>query len=237
VDKNQIDASRDRKIDEIVDKQLALDDLCHEIFLTLQAYKKLRFNELLRSLKKLGVKITKPTLTEHLKHLIELNLVERREEDFQYVSYGLTKEAGEIFKDIPVEELRKWIEATTNDEHLPTILRPLKMTRKEFYASLSAEQLDKMAITDLSDILAMNLFELKTFIEYDLNVDRYKSTSDFWDFVGNPLYRLQEKSVAENCRASDEYKKLLFDKIALLIEELRSDKERLRQRQHKLAKK
>lgn len=230
VDSNQPDSARDRKIDEIADKQLALDDLCHEIFLILQAYKKLRFNELLRSLKRLGVKITKPTLKEHLMHLIELNLVERNEEDVQKVSYGLTKEIAEILKPILYADLKDWVEATADDESLPAKFRPLKMTREEFYAKLSAEQLDKMATDDLSDIIASNLFELKTFVEYDLNVDKYKTNADFWNFVGNPIYRMHEKTVAEKCRDSEQYKKILFEKITLLIEELRSDKELLKER-------
>jgi len=230
VDSNQPDSARDKKIDEIADKQLALDDLCHEIFLTLQAYKKLRFNELLRSLKKLGVKITKPTLKEHLMHLVELNLVERNEEDVQNVSYGLTNEIAEVLKPIPYEDLKEWVEASANDESMPAKFRPLKMTREEFYAKLSVEQLDKMAIDDLSDIITSNLFELKTFVEYDLNVDKHKSNADFWNFVGNPLYRLSEKSIAEKCRSSDKYKQLLFEKIDLLVNELRSDRELLRKR-------
>ena len=39
-------AERDKKIDEILEKHRKLDDICIEIFFTLQAYKRLRFNEL-----------------------------------------------------------------------------------------------------------------------------------------------------------------------------------------------
>jgi hypothetical protein len=41
---------------------------------------------------------------------------------------------------------------------------------------------------------------------------------------------MHEKSIVEKCRDSDEYKKKLFEKIDLLINELRSDKELLRQK-------
>ena len=69
------DETRDKMIDELVDKHAQLDDICHEIFLTIWAYKKMRFNELLRALKKLDIQITQPTLTEHLQHLTEMELV------------------------------------------------------------------------------------------------------------------------------------------------------------------
>lgn len=81
-----------------------------------------------------------------------------------------------------------------------------------------------MVIDDLSDTLGLSLFELKTFIGYDLKVNRFKSNADFWNFVGNPLYRMHEKSIAEKCRDSESYRRLLFEKIDVLIEELRSDK-------------
>ena len=223
---------QNRKIDEIIEKQKLLDDVCKEIYLTLLAYRKLRHNELLRTLNKLEVKITKPTLKEHLKHLIDLQLIERKEEGFQNVSYTLTKEIDSLMH-VSTEDLKKWLEATSRNENLPDMLKPLKLTPEELYKRFSTEQLDKMAINDLSNILTRNLFELKTFVDYDLKIDKFQSNSDFWDFVGNPLYRLGEKSVAEKCRDSDEYKQLLFEKIELLIESLRSDKELLRTRKYR----
>jgi len=49
MDKEAEDAARDRKIDELIMKARRLDDICHEIFLTLLAKKRLRFNERARS--------------------------------------------------------------------------------------------------------------------------------------------------------------------------------------------
>ena len=56
---------------------------------------------------------------------------------------------------------------------------------------------------------------------------------DFWNFVGNPLYRRHEKATVEKCRYNDEYRKTLFDKIDMLINELGSDKKLLRKRKEK----
>lgn len=223
------DNNASKKIDEVIEKHVLLDDVCKEIYLTLMAYRRLRHNELLRALNKFDVKITKPTLKEHLSHLIDQKLIERNEDGLQNVSYSLTKEIDSLMN-VPKEELKRWIEDFDRNENLPDRLKPLKLTREELYRRFSSEQIDKMVINDLSDIFCRNLFELKTFIEYDLKVDKFQGTQDFWNFVGNPLYRNSEKLVAEKCRASDEYKRLLFEKIELLIEELRSDKELLRKR-------
>lgn len=225
VDSNEAD----RIIDEYVKKQLELDSICKEINFTLLAYRKLRFNELLRTLKKFDVKITQPTLKEHLNHLIDKGLVERKEEGFQNVSYSLIKEIDTLMH-VPPEEVKKWFEAELLREDIPEELREKKISRKEIFKHYNTEQLDKKVIADLSNVLSLNLYELKSYIEYDLKIDEFQNDSDFWNFAGDLLYRHQEKSIAEDCRASDEYKKLLFEKIELLAEELRSDKELLRKR-------
>ena len=211
-----------------------LDDICHEIFVTLLAYKRLRFNQLLRTLKKLGVKIEKPTLKAHLDHLLEKGLVECQT-GFQTAIYSLTEKMG-FLAEVPLEDLRKWVEARYDDESLPQMLKPLKLSQKELLEKYSDEQLDKMATDDLNDVLGLSLFELKTFIGYDLKVDRFKSNADFWNFVGNPIYRMHEKSVALKCRDSERYRRMLFEKTDALIDELRSGKELLRKRSDKKSK-
>ena len=51
------------------------------------------------------------------------------------------------------------------------------------------------------------MYELKSIINYDLEISRFESDAAFWKFVGNPFYRMQEKSIVEDCRAIEEYKK------------------------------
>ena len=149
--------ARNRKIDEVVEKQILLDDVCKEIYLTLLAYRRLRHNELLRALNKFDVKITKPTLKEHLSHLIDQKLIERNEDGFQNVSYSLTKEIDSLMN-IPKEELKRWIENFDRNENLPDRLKPLKLTTEELYKRFSSEQIDKKVVNDLGDILSRNLF-------------------------------------------------------------------------------
>ena len=88
--KKSEDATRDKILDELVEKHRELCDICREIFFTLMAYKKLRFNQLHRYLKKFGTSISKPALIDHLDHLKKQTLISRKLEGFQNVSYGLT---------------------------------------------------------------------------------------------------------------------------------------------------
>jgi len=218
MDKEAEDAARDRKIDELSMKALKLDDVCHEIFLTLLAKKRLRFNELHRQLKKFGTDVSKPTLNDHLKHLSTQKLIKRRREGAR-VSYGLTEEISELL-DVS-EDVARWINALEKSGRFKE-LRPYKWN--EYYGKLTEKQLDQAIDRDLRDTLSLTLFELKTFINYDLKIDKHESNAAFWNFVGNPLYRMHERGIVEKCRESDEYRKRLFEKMEALIKELRSGK-------------
>ena len=66
------------------------DKYCEKIFTVLaMSNKKIRFNELHRTLTNYNAKMSKPTLTEHLKHLIKDEIIQRHEEDKQKVSYEI----------------------------------------------------------------------------------------------------------------------------------------------------
>lgn len=212
------DAQRDRRMDEIARKfAFELDDTCHEIFLTLMAYRKLRFNELHRYLKMFGTEISKPTLSDHLKHLTKFKLIKRKHEDFQNVSYSLTEEIHSMLEVSP-EDIKKWLEDfEKNINKLPPHLRIVKFDEKEYYEKLPEPELDHQIDLDLKWSFCLNLHELKNMINYDLKLDKDKSITAFWKFIGNPLYRMHEKSIAMNCRNSERYRKKLFEKIDALL--------------------
>jgi len=70
-----------------------LDDYCQKILAVLTLLrKKIRFNALYRFLNEHGVKISKPTLSEHLKHLTKLEILVRQEEGIQKVTYRINFE-------------------------------------------------------------------------------------------------------------------------------------------------
>lgn len=67
---------------------LFLDEFCKKILAVLLFnHEVYGFNELFRFLNKNGVKISKPTLSKHLKHLCKEDILIRTEEGIQKVSY------------------------------------------------------------------------------------------------------------------------------------------------------
>jgi hypothetical protein len=133
------------------------------------------------------------------------------------VTYCLTREV-ELAIDDPesVSEMMKIIE---DDE----FLKPFDA--KEEYRKLTEKELEQHVDHDIHRILSINLHELKTYVQYELKTSENMSNRDFWKFVGNPMYRLLERSVLEDCRHSEEYKKKLFEKIDSLTNEIRPDKD------------
>jgi DNA-binding HxlR family transcriptional regulator len=139
--KKMDDAERDKRLDELSMVGFELDDICSEIWLTLMAYKRLRFNLLHKRLKQFGTDISKPSLLEHLNHLIERKLIERREEGFQNVSYGLTDEIRDLLH-VPEEDIKSWFEdLKKTNERLHPHLRSIEFDVKEYYNNMTDEQL------------------------------------------------------------------------------------------------
>ncbi|MCW4019375.1 MAG: hypothetical protein NWF00_11975 [Candidatus Bathyarchaeota archaeon] len=211
--------AKDKKLEELLAKHDALDNNCRQIFLTLLAYKSLRHNELMRTLKKLGIKMERPTLDSHLKHLVDSGLAEVKTA-FQFSSYTINKDVKTFLGPLSQEEVQKWLEK--RNEFVPKYLQVTKFDRKEHFKKLTDNQLEKMVGNDLKNVLESNLYELKNLVEYDLNLSKFDDDSAFWKFIGNPIYRMHEKSLVEKCRDSPEYKKKLFSKIELMMKEFRS---------------
>ena len=222
--KKMDDAERDRRLDELSMVGFELDDVCSEIWLTLMAYKRLRFNLLHKRLKQFGTNISKPSLLEHLNHLIERKLIERREEGFQNVSYGLTDEIRDLLH-VPEEDIKSWFEdLKKTNERLPPHLRTIDFDEKEYYNSMTDEQLREEIARELNSSYGLFVHELKNFIQYDLKLDKTESDADFWKLVGNPMYRMHERSIVETCRKSKRYKEKLFEQIDFIIDLLKHRK-------------
>ena len=76
-----------------------LDEHCKNIFsVLLVSDKTLRFNELYRDLNALGLKVSRPTLIEHLHHLQSHRVITRKKEGKQNVSYRVNWEKFETLK-------------------------------------------------------------------------------------------------------------------------------------------
>jgi len=218
----------DKMIDVLAKKVLEIDEVCWEILFTLMAKKELRTNQLYRSVIRFSSDISKPTFHEHLKHLIKEGFIERKEEDPQNVTYRLTR-ASQLAIDDP-ESLSEMMAIIEDDE----FSKPFDA--KEEYRKLTEKELEQHVDGDIHRIMSLNLHELKTYVEYELKTSETMSNRDFWKFVGNPMYRMLERSVLEDCRHSKEYKKKLFERIDSLINEIRPDKALLEERKERRKK-
>ena len=175
-----------------------------------------------------GTEITHKVLSKHLKHLEGKNLVKRTEQDFQYVTYALSDKFRNVVR-LSIDDVKMYL-GIGQDEGLPPELQPLKITRKEFLDSLTEAEIDNETDRDLHDIMSLNLWELKLSIDSDLLLKEGESDDSFWLYFVKPTYRIQMERASEKCRFNDEYRKVLFEKIDCLINQLRSDREYVRQR-------
>jgi hypothetical protein len=233
--KKDVTSKAENEKDALLDTALTLDNTCNSILRVLLEDKMLRFSEVQNFVSKISrLTITNRVLSRHLKHLINKNLVKRTEQGFQNVTYSLSDMFRAVTQ-LPKEDLLNYLKF--EDNKLPLALRTLKIDIKEFYSKFLAGQIDQLTDRDLHDILSLNLWELKLCVDYDLSLKNGESDEAFWTFFANPTYRLHEKEVAEKCRYNNEYKKLLFEKIDILINQLRSDRELLRERNAKQSKK
>jgi predicted transcriptional regulator len=70
-------------------QKIKLDDYCSEILKVLWRSEGMRFNEIYRALTDSGTVLSKPTLSEHLKHLTKKRWLNRKVTGFQSVTYTL----------------------------------------------------------------------------------------------------------------------------------------------------
>jgi hypothetical protein len=129
----------------------------------------------------------------------------------------------------PEEDIKKWVNFYIEERDLNAQAKKFALLKpfdeKQYYARLSEKQLDEVIDRDLNTVLMQNLFELKTFIIYDLRLNKSESDAVFWNFVGNPLYRMLERTIVEHCRKSEEYHIELLQRIDAKMVELRRQRE------------
>ena len=129
----------------------ALDEYCKKILsILLLIREKIRFNELYRTLNQHGVKISKPTLSERLRHLTSKKILVRKREGKQKVTYRVNFER--------FEKLDKATEITKE-----LVIRHYQNEKK--YKSLPiSEQVDYVhGLTVLQDLMLLKLEMLYIF--------------------------------------------------------------------------
>jgi hypothetical protein len=214
-----VEKTRSKVYKRFVKAMIGMDDVCANIYVILYGTKRLRVNELYRALCTLHVKITKETLYIHLGHLKKNDLVRSEAIGKQNVSFALAdggawlKRPDETTVERWVKTLENWHSRKTKPRGLPAAPRWKPFDAREHYEKLPEKQLEDEIEGDLKEAVFGNLSELKALIDVDLEDDNL-----FWKVIGNPLFRLFEKSVAENCRVSNRYREKFFKRLDLEIE-------------------
>jgi DNA-binding HxlR family transcriptional regulator len=177
-----------------------LDNHCAEIFMVLLE-KEAHFNELYRILKQRGIEKSMPTISLHLKHLVDAGYVKREpKEGSQLVIYSVSIEVGK--------------ELTEIFDRIKNILGLYKRydSKKEFF-----ELSEETQIATVLDVLNISkLYEIKARIAYGLEPEIFENELAllFWS---SSLLRLSEFWMVKKCIEDKEYRKEILKIIDSLL--------------------
>jgi DNA-binding HxlR family transcriptional regulator len=176
------------------------DEYCKKIFAVLgMDDEKVRFNELHRNLKLNGVKMSTPTLIQHLNHLVEKGIILREEKDKQNVSYIVNwKEY------LEAQEFKKTMEKMSiSEKNFKT--DSLKNQVSYAYGMLTLGELffTRMSILDivepekkLQHHMSYNLVQLVSSVYYSWLVDTCKESEEkskkALEFLGERIVAIQK---------------------------------------------
>jgi len=172
------------EIEELESKML--DDFCSAILILLWKGKKMRFNEIHRELQMKGTTLSKPTLSEHLKHLMKKKWITRKVEGVQNVSYQLHKSINRPSK----AESDRWLE---------DILSTLKI-------QMIAPSPEEKVNYALTDILKLKLEELAFRIAIEPEIQNQSLS------FTNSRSRLYENDLISECNRDEKYRKAILAK-------------------------
>jgi predicted transcriptional regulator len=168
-------------------EELMLDHYCSAILVILWKGKEMRFNEIYRTLISKGTILSKPTLSEHLKHLRKKKWLTRNVKGVQNVSYILHESLNRPSKSTDVEN---WLEES------------LKEKGVIFYKPSSEVKAD----LDIYKILGRKLKELMLRIEIEPNIQNQSLNFD------NSQWRLVENDIVKKSRTDEQYRNRLIKK-------------------------
>jgi DNA-binding HxlR family transcriptional regulator len=147
-----------------------LDEYCKKLLVAfITSNRKWNFNEFLDKLNKMNTKISRPTLSEHLKHLQRLRLITRKKEGKQRINYEVNWEK--------LKYLQKTIESQN-------ALKRITENEKTFTSFPIEEQVMFLTnVLSLRDLQQLKLEILDT-VEPDKNFEhnvQYVFTHQFFD--------------------------------------------------------
>lgn len=166
-------------------KEQIADEYCNKIFATLMIIgEETRFNELHRQLKRFNAKMSKPTLIQHLSHLVENNIVKRNEQDKQNVTYDLNYEI---------------LEQLQNAKKLYALIRKRTKNEKTFKSQEIGEQVHTVtAILTLESMLYLRLQLI------DQMNPKGKLANSYTYTMISRLFRTYMDWILDSCKESEE---------------------------------
>ena len=158
---------------------LELDETCKNIFQYLlmrnmTGLGPIRYNDLLENLKEKGLKISRPTLSEHLRHLVEKEIVTRTEVSRANVNYSVNDDRGRPIRDF-IERNEKY-------------KRVIDENKDRFFSDSVREQVSHLNIILVVRSLeqlkyeVLKLLEPENSFEYNLQI---MSIWTLWDYYTN----------------------------------------------------
>ncbi|HVP26963.1 MAG TPA: hypothetical protein VMT26_04790 [Candidatus Bathyarchaeia archaeon] len=186
------------------------DEYCQKIFAYLVANnKEIRFNQLYSELKALDVKITKPTLIQHLNHLHAKRFILRKEKGKQNVSYQVNWKKFE-----PLDEALKFKKVIAHTLENEKIFKSKSLEQQIVYVTtiLTWEQILHLQFN------VLNLLEPKTTFNTTLGyvfIHRLYDTYRRWLLDTCKQSRENTQKAFDSLqRKRDDFENLLFDRPA-----------------------
>ena len=177
------------------------DEYCKKIFAYLVANnKEIRFNQLYNALKTLEVKITKPTLIQHLNHLHAKNFILRKEKGKQNVTYQVNWKKFE-----PLNEALRFKKVIANT-----------LENEKIFKSKSLQQQIVYVVTILTWEQILNLqFNILRILEPEA---KFNTTLGY--ILIHRLFDTYRRWLIDTCKQSTENSQKAFDSLEKKKEEI-----------------
>jgi DNA-binding transcriptional ArsR family regulator len=185
-----------------------LDQACRTIFGYFAATmgEKTRFNDLFRKMNALGYKMSRPTLSEHLKHLTKMELLKREEEATQRVTYRLNGE--------------KWANLKETIRRRNEFYQIITKAEKEFKSYPIKTQLNLV----FQIIAWRDLYTLKKQIVWEIDQKTNFETQLELLLLSKPSFREFERWIIEECKDDETFRTKMYEEIDDLMKEINGEK-------------
>lgn len=167
---------------------------------------KKRFNKLHEYLLAKGIVLSKPTLSQHLKHLTEKKMVIRRVEEAQIVSYEVNHRR---FGDL--------------GENVKSVLAAARSIDKGKQAFDSASP-DEQTTIVCEDMILRSLRQLKTRIELQSKPSNWEKSLEL-SLLESPLFRIHEEWFLAKCGTDTGYSEEILQRTSEMIVKIETRKQ------------